>query len=85
MKQQYLEYYKKYLIQIILYKKIEVINAGMNGGNSNTELNLIIEKLLWHKPDLIIIYDGLNDLKGDFPVAQIKHNWKRMCILGRNT
>jgi uncharacterized protein YjbI with pentapeptide repeats len=54
----------------------------MNGGNSNTELNLIVEKLLWHKPDLIIIYDGLNDLKGDFPVGLIKHNWKRMCTLG---
>ena len=63
-------------------QKIEVINAGFSGGNSNTELNLIIEKLLWHKPDLLIIYDGWNDLKGDFPVAQIKHNWKRMCILG---
>jgi len=63
-------------------QKIEVINAGMNGGNSNSELNLIIEKLLWYKPDLIIIYDGLNDLKGDFPVQLIKHNWKRMCVLG---
>ena len=63
-------------------QKIEVINAGMNGGNSNSELNLIVEKLLWYKPDLIIIYDGLNDLKGDFPVLLIKHNWKRMCVLG---
>jgi len=63
-------------------QKIEVINAGMNGGNSNSELNLIVEKLLWYKPDLIIIYDGLNDLRGDFPVSQIKDNWKRMCISG---
>ena len=63
-------------------QKIEVINAGMNGGNSNTALNLIVEKLLWYKPDLIIIYSGLTDLKGDFPVVQIKHNWKRMCVLG---
>jgi len=63
-------------------QKIEVINAGFSGGNSNTELNLIVEKLLWYKPDLIIIYDGLNDLRGDFPVSQIKDNWKRMCISG---
>ena len=59
-------------------QKIEVINAGFSGGNSNTELNLIVEKLLWHEPDLVIIYDGWNDLKGDFSVAQIKHNWERM-------
>jgi len=63
-------------------QKIEVINAGMNGGNSSTELNLIVEKLLWHKPDLIIIYDGLNDLKADHAVGYTKDAWKLMCTLG---
>jgi uncharacterized protein YjbI with pentapeptide repeats len=63
-------------------QKIEVINAGFSGGNSNTESKLIEQKLVRFSPDLIIIYDGVNDLKGDFPVVQTKHNWKRMCILG---
>ena len=60
-------------------QKIEVINAGFSGGNSNTELNLIKQKLVHYQPDLVIVYDGLNDLKGDFPIEKIKHNWKRMC------
>ena len=33
-------------------------------------------------PDLIIIYDGWNDLKADYAVNKIKDNWQTMCELG---
>ena len=37
---------------------IEVINSGIQGADSNTELNLIEQKLVTLSPDLVIIYDG---------------------------
>ena len=64
-------------------QKIEVINAGMSGGASNIEIHLINEKLISFSPDLIIIYDGWNDLKKDYPVEGITHAWKIMCDSGR--
>ena len=60
-------------------QKIEVINAAFFGANSSTEFDLISQKLVRYQPDLIIIYDGLNDLKADYPVAYIKENWKSTC------
>lgn len=47
--------------------KIEVINAGIGGATSFHESELIKEKLLHYKPDLIIAYDGWNDL--NYPVT----------------
>jgi len=43
-------------------KIIQVINAGIPGMNSNGELLLIKNKIVNFEPDLIIIYDGFNDL-----------------------
>lgn len=45
---------------------IEVINAGMPKAYSLTETNLIKNKLLSYNPDLLIIYDGWNDLDRDY-------------------
>lgn len=41
---------------------IEVINAGISNAYSFSEANLIKNKILSHDPDLLIIYDGWNDL-----------------------
>ena len=43
-------------------KKIEVINAGISGLFSGTEVGLIKQKILNFNPDLLIIYDGWNDI-----------------------
>jgi len=64
-------------------QKIEVINAGMSGGNSDTELRLINEKLIAFSPDLVIIYDGWNDLRADYAVEYTKEAWELMCELGK--
>ena len=64
-------------------QKIEVINAAFFGANSSTEFDLISQKLVRYQPDLIIIYDGLNDLKADYPVAYIKQNWEFTCEFGK--
>ncbi len=63
-------------------QKIQVINAASSGANSGTELNIITQKIIHYQPDLVVVFDGLNDLKGDFPVEKMKNNWESMCKLG---
>jgi len=62
---------------------LEVINAGIQGADSNTELKLIEQKLIRFSPDLIIIYDGWNDLRASNTPAKLKENWELMCELGK--
>ena len=45
---------------------IEVVNAGIPNAYSFTEQNLIKAKLLSYDPDLLIIYDGYNDVERDY-------------------
>ena len=47
-------------------QKIEVINAGISGATSLSEIKLIKERLIKFSPDLIIAYDGFNDIKRYF-------------------
>ena len=77
---------------------IEVINAGFSGARSVEEIKLIKEKLLDFAPDLIIAYDGYNDIKNyhgenfDPEYSQFsekqsspinwKTNWIELCKLG---
>jgi|APSaa5957512493_1039668.scaffolds.fasta_scaffold40266_1 lysophospholipase L1-like esterase len=42
-------------------KKVEIINAGVPGANSIREIHYIKNFLLEFNPDMIIIYDGVND------------------------
>ena len=41
---------------------VEVINAGISSAWSATETSMIKERLVNYDPDLIIVYDGWNDL-----------------------
>jgi len=43
------------------HKKVEVLNAGISGGRSMEELNLL-SNLVYLDPDLVITYDGWNDI-----------------------
>jgi len=62
---------------------IEVINSGIQGADSNTELNLIEQKLVTLSPDLIIIYDGWNDLRANHTPNVVKENWEKICEFGK--
>jgi len=62
---------------------IEVINSGIQGADSNTELNLIEQKLVTLSPDLIIIYDGWNDLRANHIPKVVKENWEKICEFGK--
>ena len=62
---------------------IEVINSGIQGADSNTELNLIEQKLVTLSPDLMIIYDGWNDLRANNTPKVVKENWEKICEFGK--
>ena len=57
---------------------IEVINAGIPKAYSFTEKNLIKDKLLSYNPDLLIIYDGWNDLQHDYDHYEDSGDYKLM-------
>ena len=47
---------------------IEVINAGIGGAFSFTEINLIKNKIMNYSPDVLIVYNGWNDIDRDLSV-----------------
>tara|TARA_B100000029_G_scaffold505659_1_gene586713 strand:- start:233 stop:1768 length:1536 start_codon:yes stop_codon:yes gene_type:complete len=62
---------------------IEIINAGIQGANSFDEVSLIEGKLLDYSPDMIVIYDGWNDLRERHSSDVIHGNWETVCNLGK--
>jgi len=76
-------YLQQYLNEKNLGFDIEVINSGIQGADSNTELNLVKQKLVRFSPDLIIIYDGWNDLRANNTPIKINENWKMICEFGK--
>ncbi len=61
---------------------IEVINSGIQGADSNTELKLVKQKLVTFSPDLIIMYDGWNDLRTNNSPNELKENLEAICEFG---
>jgi len=64
---------------------IEVINSGIQGADSNTELKFIEQKLVTFSPDLVIVYDGWNDLRANNAPMEVKYNWETICKLGKES
>ena len=63
--------------------KVEVINAGISGFNSENEYAMIRDKLVNYNPDLIIMYDGYNDHQNT-KIQDTIENWKNVCKLGQD-
>ena len=42
---------------------VEIINAGISSGWSGSETKLISEKILNYNPDMLMVYDGWNDVR----------------------
>ena len=64
-------------------QKIQVINAGMQGAESESEYDLIKNKLSTLDPDLIIMYDGWND-SSKVSIEKTIRNWESVCKLGKS-
>jgi len=76
-------YLQQKINQIELNLNIEVVNAGIQAGDSSDEFKLIKQKIVNFDPDLIIIYDGWND-SDNLDVSETIENWKNICELGNN-
>ena len=63
--------------------KIEVINAGIQGADSYAETKIIENKLINYSPDMVVVYDGWNDLRGNNTAESLHANWNLMCGLGQ--
>ena len=82
------ETWPAYLQQIInekiTDKEIEVINFGRSEATTEFEYELIKNKISSLDPDLIIMYDGWNELRSQFPAEKTIRNWEFVCKLGKN-
>ena len=47
-------------------KNVEIINAGIPANMSFDELDLIKENIVNYQPDIVIIYDGFNDIANNY-------------------
>ena len=57
-------YYLQELFDALdLNYNVEIINAGFSSGWSGSETKLIREKIIDYNPDLLMIYDGWNDVR----------------------
>ncbi len=64
---------------------IEVINAGISGVWSKNEVLMVKNKLLDFSPDLIVVYDGVNEISRHQDGSEIswKDRWSEICNLGK--
>jgi len=63
-------------------KKLEIINAGIQGIDSDTELKMMKADIIKLLPEFIIIFDGWNDLQNNKSSEEIYNNWNEMCRIG---
>ena len=73
---------QKFLAKTDFGFDIEVINSGVQATDSSKELKLVKQKLITFSPDLIIIYDGWNDLRSNISPNELKENWESACEIG---
>ena len=62
---------------------VEIINAGTPAANTNGEVKMIKQKIGKFQPDLIVMYDGWNDLQARYEPQVIFDNWIDICELGK--
>jgi len=72
---------------------IEVINAGISSAWSKTEIRMVKEKIINYDPDLLIVFDGWNDVTGelvknsnwskDANVENWVSRWTEICEIGK--
>ena len=67
--------------QIDLEATVEVINVGIMAATTEQESKMIKDRLVDYDPDLIIMYDGWNDIQ-HLTVNETIQNWQSVCELG---
>ncbi|NWK02160.1 pentapeptide repeat-containing protein [Marine Group I thaumarchaeote] len=67
--------------QIDLEVNVEVINVGIMAAITEQESKMIKDRLVDYEPNLIIMYDGWNDIQ-HLTVNETIQNWQSVCELG---
>ena len=72
---------------------VEIINAGISGSWSKSETNMIKGKIINYEPDLLIVFDGWNDVTGELvknanwsEEANLENwisRWTEICEIGK--
>jgi len=75
-------FFQQHLTELGLPYYTETINSGIQGAESSDELSLIENQLIGYSPDLVIVYDGWNDIRSQNSAEIISKNWDSMCNLG---
>ena len=61
----------------------QIINGGIQGADSYAELELIETKIASYSPNMVIVYDGWNDLRAETTAKSIHNNWNQICQIGK--
>ena len=75
-------YLQKIFNNIDSNPKIEIINAGLPGASVKSETIMIKDLLINFEPDMILVYDGMNNLSINISTNQWKDYWKEICKIG---
>ncbi len=62
---------------------VEIINGGIQGADSYAEKKILENKIINLSPDMVVIYDGWNDLRANNMAESVDDNWNLMCELGQ--
>ena len=62
---------------------VEIINAGTPGANTVGEVKMIKQKIVNFQPDLIVMYDGWNNLQARHEPQIIFDHWNDVCELSK--
>ena len=62
---------------------VEIINAGTPAANTVGEVKMIKQKIVNFQPDLVVMYDGWNNLQARYEPQVIFDNWNDICELGK--
>ena len=62
---------------------VEIINAGTSGANTIGEVKMIKQKIVNFQPDLVVMYDGWNNLQARYEPQVIFDNWNDVCELSK--
>ena len=61
---------------------VQVINAGIQDANTQTEHRMVEKRIITFQPDLVVMYDGWNDLRENFEPDTTIDNWRSVCDIG---
>ena len=77
-------YLEKFFNEIDMENYVQVVNAGKSGFSSLTEKAMIFDKIQYLNPDIVIMYDGWNNIRADYSPEFSKSHWNDVCDLGKD-